>query len=366
MKSQLEVVYRSVDELILNSKNPRLHSKRQIRQIARSIKNFGFNVPVLVDANLNVIAGHGRVLATRELNQKVIPTISIEHLPPEKIRAFLIADNKICENADWDEELLAEHFVELSALDLNFSLDVTGFEVSEIDLMIENKAKSPTAENDPADDLHSIPSGPPVCKPGDIWLLGRHRLLCGNSLDSASYTALLEGELADLVFTDPPYNVRVNGHASGLGRTRHREFAMASGEMGRPEFTDFLSRICLHLRRFSQSGAIHFLCMDWRHASEMLEAGSAIYAELKNICVWVKHNAGMGSFYRSQHEFIFAFKAGKSSHQNNIQLGGAGRHRTNVWSYRAANDFGRPTDEGHLIHMHPTVKPVAMVADAIL
>jgi hypothetical protein len=322
LKSQLEVVYRSVDELTLNSKNPRLHSKRQIRQIARSIKNFGFNVPVLVDANLNVIAGHGRVLATRELNQKVIPTISIEHLPPEKIRAFLIADNKICENADWNEELLAEHFVELSALDLNFSLDVTGFEISQIDLMIENKAKSPTAETDPADDLHSISSGPPICKPGDIWLLGRHRLLCGNSLDSASYTALLKGELADLVFTDPPYNVRINGHASGLGRTRHREFAMASGEIGRAEFTDFLSRICLHLKRFSQSGAIHFLCMDWRHASEMLEAGSAIYAELKNICVWVKHNAGMGSFYRSQHEFIFAFKAGKSSHQNNIQLGG--------------------------------------------
>jgi DNA modification methylase len=366
MKSQLKVVYRSIDDLILNGKNPRLHSERQIRQIARSIKSFGFVVPVLVDANSNVIAGHGRVLATRELKQKVIPTISIEHLSPEELRAFLIADNKICENAGWDEELLAEQFIELSAHNLDFSLDVTGFEIGEIDLMIENKAKSPTAENDPADDLHSIPSGPPICKPGDIWLLGRHRLLCGNSLDSACYKALLEGKLADLVFTDPPYNVRVDGHASGLGKTRHREFAMASGEMGRTEFTDFLSRICLHLKRFSQSGAINFLCMDWRHASEMLEAGSSIYPELKNICVWVKHNAGMGSFYRSQHEFIFAFKVGGASHRNNIQLGRHGRNRTNVWSYRAANDFGRPTDEGYLIHMHPTVKPVAMVADAIL
>jgi ParB-like chromosome segregation protein Spo0J len=163
MKSQLKVVYRSIDDLILNGKNPRLHSERQIRQIARSIKSFGFNVPVLVDANSNVIAGHGRVLATRELKQKVIPTISIEHLSPEELRAFLIADNKICENAGWDEELLAEQFIELSAHNLDFSLDVTGFEIGEIDLMIENKAKSPTAENDPADDLHSIPSGPPIC-----------------------------------------------------------------------------------------------------------------------------------------------------------------------------------------------------------
>jgi len=211
MKSELKSVYRSVDELILNGKNPRLHSKQQIRQIASSIKNFGFNVPVLVDGNSSVIAGHGRVLATRELKQQVIPTISIEHLSPEKIQAFLIADNKICENADWNEDLLAQHFVELSAYGLDFSLDVTGFEIGEIDLMIENKAKLPMADNDPADDLRSVPSGPSVCKPGDTWLLGRHRLLCANSLGSTTYITLLEGKRADLVFTDPPYNVRVDG-----------------------------------------------------------------------------------------------------------------------------------------------------------
>jgi DNA modification methylase len=276
----------------------------------------------------------------------------------------MITDNKLTENSTWSEELLAHHFIELSALDLNFDLDVTGFEVGEIDFMIENQGKSPTA--DTADDLESIPSGPPICKPGDIWLLGRHRVLCGNSLESSSYTALMEGEAANLVFADPPYNVRIDGHASGLGRTKHREFPMASGEMGRAQFIDFLTRICRQLKRFSQPGAINYICMDWRHAAEMLAAGNEIYPELKNICVWVKHNAGMGSFYRSQHEMIFVYKSGRQSHRNNVQLGKHGRHRSNVWSYRAANDFGRPTDEGNLLQLHPTVKPVAMVADAIL
>jgi DNA modification methylase len=363
---QLKVIYHPLDALILNGANPRLHSRRQIRQIARSIETFGFNVPILVDAELKVIAGHGRVLASRELKVAEVPTISIDHLSPEKIRAFTIADNKLTENATWSEEVLANHFIELSAHDLNFDLDVTGFEIGEIDFLIENQGTLATAEKDTADDLHNIPLGPPTCRPGDIWLLGRHRVLCGNSLESSSYTALMEGEAANLVFADPPYNVRIDGHASGLGRTKHREFPMASGEMGRAQFIDFLTRICRQLKRFSQPGAINYICMDWRHAAEMLAAGNEIYPELKNICVWVKHNAGMGSFYRSQHEMIFVYKSGRQSHRNNIQLGKHGRHRTNVWSYRAANDFGRPTDEGNLLQLHPTVKPVAMVADAIL
>jgi DNA modification methylase len=361
----LEVVYRPIDALILDIENPRLHSRRQIRQIARSIETFGFNVPILVSADLKVIAGHGRVLASRELRTKEVPTICIDHLSPEKIRAYAVADNKLTENGAWSGELLANHFRELAALDLDFSLDVTGFEIGEIDLLIESGGQ-PEATEDTADDLQAIPSGPPVCRTGDMWLLGQHRVFCGNSLESASYTALVKGEEADLVFTDPPYNVRIDGHASGLGKTRHREFAMATGEMGRAEFTDFLTRICLQLKRFSRAGAIHYICMDWRHAGELLAAGDEIYPELKNICVWVKHNAGMGSFYRSQHELVFVFKTGARSHLNNIQLGKHGRHRTNVWSYRAANDFGRSTDEGNLLQMHPTVKPVAMVADAIL
>jgi len=199
---QLAVIYRPIDALVLNSANPRLHSRRQIRQIASSIQTFGFLAPILVDRDLKVIAGHGRVLASRELKVAEVPTISIDHLSPEKIRAFMIADNKLTENSTWSEELLAIHFIELSAIDLNFDLDVTGFEVGEIDFMIENQGKSAAA--DTADDLQSIPSGPPICKSGDIWQLGRHRVMCGDSLESASYAALLEGELADVVFTDPP------------------------------------------------------------------------------------------------------------------------------------------------------------------
>jgi DNA modification methylase len=365
MSTQLQVVYRPIDRLILDSSNPRLHSRRQIRQIARSIETFGFNVPILVDSAFKVIAGHGRVLASRDLGALEVPTISIDHLSPDKIRAYMIADNKLTENGAWSEELLANHFMELSALDLDFSLDVTGFEIGEIDLLIEGQAEPEPAKRDPADDVPDA-SGPPICKPGDLWLLGRHRVFCGNSLESASYTTLTNGENADLVFTDPPYNVRIDGHASGLGKTRHREFAMASGEMRGSEFTDFLTGVCLQLKRFSRPGAIHYTCMDWRHSAELLQAGNQIYAELKNICVWVKHNAGMGSFYRSQHELVFVFKTAGRYHRNNIQLGSQGRHRTNVWSYRAANDFGRSTDEGNLLQLHPTVKPVAMVADAIL
>ena len=362
----LKVVYHPLHALILNDANPRLHSRRHIRQIASSIQTFGFNVPVLVDADLKVIAGHGRVLASRELKAAEIPTISVEHLSPEKIRAFMIADNKLTENGAWNEVLLANHFIELSALDLNFDLEVTGFEIGEIDLIIENQGKSRSETVDTVDELQNLPTGPAIAKFGDVWLLGLHRVLCGNSLASTSYAALLEKERADLVFADPPYNVQIGGHASGLGKTKHREFAMASGEMNRADFTDFLTTVCLQLKRSSRPGAINFICMDWRHAGEMLAAGYEIYPELKNICVWAKHNAGMGSFYRSQHELIFVFKTGGRSHRNNVQLGRHGRHRTNVWSYRAAHDFGRPTDEGHLLKMHPTVKPVALVADAIL
>jgi DNA methylase len=169
-----------------------------------------------------------------------------------------------------------------------------------------------------------------------------------------------------MAFCDPPYNVKIDGHASGLGRTHHREFVMASGEMSEAEFASFLTLACAQLARNSLDGSIHFICMDWGHAGELITAGRTAYSELKNVCVWVKHNAGMGSFYRSQHELVFVFKAGRGPHRNNVQLGQFGRHRTNVWSYPGANSFGRATDEGHLLALHPTVKPVRLVADAIL
>ncbi len=363
--ARMTVTYCPVNRLKLDPNNPRIHGPRQIRQIARSIKTFGFNVPVLVDANLKVIAGHGRVMAGKELGLTEVPTIRLEHLTEAQARAFMIADNRLTENSVWDDRLLGEQLKELSLLDLDFSLKVTGFEMGEIDLRIENLNAPPREEDDPADTL-PLNSGSPVSRAGDLWLLGRHRVICASALDPCAYAALMDGEEAAMVFTDPPYNVRIDGHATGLGAIHHREFAMASGEMDAAEFTDFLVRSLSLQARHSIAGAMHFVCIDWRHTGELLAAGREVYSELKNICVWVKHNAGMGSFYRSQHEFVFVFKHGRESHRNNVQLGQYGRHRTNVWGYRGANSFGRGTEEGNLLELHPTVKPVAMIADAVL
>lgn len=362
---RLAVTYRALSELKLDPKNPRRHDRRQIRQIARSIETFDFNVPILVDGQLNVIAGHGRVLAARELGYGEVPTIDLGHLNEAQKRAFMIADNRLTEVSVWNDRLLAESLKYLATLDLDFSIEATGFAMAEIDLRIEGLVGKAEQE-DPADALPDNVAGIPISQLGDLWLLGRHLLLCGNALDQQAYERVMDGKQATLVFADPPYNVKVDGHVSGLGRTRHREFAMASGEMDPNEFTAFLARASSLMTRHSVDGAINFICMDWRHMSELLTAARDIYSELKNICVWVKHNAGMGSFYRSQHELVFVFKHGKGSHRNNVRLGQHGRHRSNVWSYRGANDFGRGNDEGNLARLHPTVKPVMMVQDAIL
>jgi 16S rRNA G966 N2-methylase RsmD len=363
-RSELAVVHRSVSELKLNPRNPRTHTPRQVRQIAKSIKAFGFNVPILIDGDLNVIAGHGRILACRHLGWAAAPTISLGHLTPAQAQAFVIADNRLTENSEWNDRLLAEQLKELSLLDLTFELDVVGFEMAEIDLRIES-LEEPEAAADPADEIPAE-TGPAVSKPGDVWDLGEHRIVCGSALESAVYDVLLENGKAALVFTDPPYNVRVQGHVSGKGAVRHREFAMASGEMTESEFTDFLRKTCEQLAAHSADGAVHYICMDWRHVGELLAAGRDAYSELLNICVWAKHNAGMGSLYRSRHELVFVFKNGDAPHRNNVQLGKFGRNRTNIWQYRGINDFGRETEEGNLLAMHPTVKPVALVADAVL
>jgi DNA modification methylase len=246
---------------------------------------------------------------------------------------------------------------------LEFSLEATGFDVGEIDLRIQGLGDQSTP--DPADVIPAD-SGSPVTQVGDLWELGRHRLICHNALDASAYAQLLDGERAAMVFTDPPYNVPIEGHASGLGKVTHRDFVMASGEMDQAEFTTFLARVCTLLSRNCIDGGIHFICIDWRHVGELLAAGQPAYSELKNICIWVKSNAGMGSFYRSQHELIFVFKQGRAAHRNNVQLGRFGRHRTNVWNYPSIGSFGRSSDEGNLLKLHPTVKPVTLVADAIM
>jgi DNA modification methylase len=362
----LKIIYRRIEELKPNPANPRRHTRRQIRQIGKSLKAFGFIVPVLIDNDGNIIAGHGRVLAAREGGVAEVPTLCLDHLTPEQARAFGIADNRLTEISTWDDRLLAEQLKALSLVGLDFDIEVTGFEMGEIDLRIASLEDLPDQADDPADALPEFPTQPPVSKIGDLWILGRHRLLCGSALDGAAFAALMGEDRAATVITDPPYNVRIDGHASGLGAVHHRPFPMASGEMDRAEFTAFLGKAFRNLAAFSVDGAVHFICMDWRHAEELLAAGRGVYSELKNLCVWVKDNAGMGSLYRSQHELVFVFKHGRLGHRNNVQLGQYGRNRSNIWNYPGANSFARCGEEGNLSALHPTVKPVAMVADAIL
>jgi len=358
-------VYRRIGELKLEPRNPRAHSTRQIRQIARSIETFSFCVPVLVDATLKVIAGHGRVAAARVLGLNEVPTIRLEHLSEAQARAFMIADNRLTENSTWDDHLLAEQLQELSLMELDFSLEATGFEMAEIDLRIEGLSSEPGGD-DPADAIPASHEGTPVSRAGDRWELGPHRIYCGSALDEAAYAALMQGATAAAIIADPPYNVPIDGNVTGLGSLRHREFVMGAGEMSEPEFIAFLSRACMLLARNSTEGAFHYIFIDWRHLGELLAAGRIAYRELKNICVWVKSDAGMGSLYRSQHELILVFKHGRGPHRNNIELGRFGRNRTNVWNYPGANSFGRAGEEGNLLALHPTVKPIAMIADAIM
>jgi DNA modification methylase len=358
----LKVIYLPTTSLKPHPQNPRVHSDKQVLQIAQSIETFGFNVPILVDDRQNIVAGHGRLLTARKLGWKTVPVIKLDHLSDAQYKAFLIADNRLTENASWDDRLLGEQLKVLSELELDFDLEITGFETAEIDVLIDGLET--IGEPDPDDHLPVIETSA-VSASDDLWLLGKHRVLCGDSLILENYDRLLDGASANLVITDPPYNVVIDGHASGLGRTHHREFAMASGEMSSGEFTGFLGKAMALCMLFSQPGSLAYYFMDFRHIEEILAAGRLVYGKPIDLCVWAKNNGGMGSFYRSAHELIFLFKNGDASHCNNVQLGKFGRYRTNVWNYPSANTFSRSGPEGDLLALHPTPKPVALIADAI-
>lgn len=364
IKPHLTVSVRSIASLIPDPKNARVHSEKQLRQIAKSIEAFGFNVPILIESGGRILAGHGRLAACVLLGWKEVPTITLDHLTPDQARAFLVADNRLSDASTWDDRLLAEQLKFLSDADLDFDLDSIGFELPEIDLRIQSLSVDGGEGEEPAVELPSA-DRTPVSVLGDLWVLGRHRLLCGNALDSLAYESLLQGAKADVVFSDPPFNLFVR-NISGNGKIKHREFAMASGEMSRPEFTQFLTDALARMKSHSVDGSIHYICIDWKHVGELLAASEANNAELKNIVVWDKGAAGMGSFYRSQHELVFVLKHGRSGHTNNVQLGRFGRNRTNVWKYPGSNSFARTTDEGNLLALHPTVKPTALVADALM
>ena len=321
-------------------------------------ERFGFLVPIIIDDDDMIAAGHGRWEAAGRLGIEAVPTIRARFLTDADRRAFALAENRIAELSSWDEDLLAN---ELSILfDGGYDLDITGFSTADLDFSLPEEVVKDKAEEIELPDLDVRP----VSCEGDLWRIGPHRLYCGNARSVESYETLLGGDRADMVFSDPPYNVPIDGHVSGLGKHRHREFAEASGELTAAEFTAFLRTIFRNCVRFAANGSIHYHCMDWRHIREMLDAADGVYSGFKQLVVWKKQNAGMGTFYRSQHELLFVFKSGTAKHTNNFRLGQTGRYRTNVWEHAGANSFRKGRDRD--LAAHATIKPTALVADAIL
>jgi len=351
----LVVVEMLITDLLPLNRRARRHRRKQIQQIARSIETFGFLNPVLIDGDNYVIAGFGRVLAAEMLGMLCVPTILISGMTEAQLHAYAIADNKLAENAEWDNEILAIEFQYIHELDIDLDLTITGFETPEIDLIIGEAALE-----DPEPPIPPLIGEAATSRIGDLWVLNEHRLFCGDARQRRSYQALLAGQLAEMIITDPPYNQRI-ASLVGKGATQHREFPMASGEMSKGLFCEFLNDVMELCIAFSADGSLHFLFMDWRGIGVLLAGGERIYTELKNVCVWDKGRGGMGSLYRSQHELVAIFKNGKASHINNMQLGKYGRNRTNVWHYSPAK-LGGEAD----LRLHPTAKPVSMVADAIL
>ena len=349
-----------LSELKSPRRNARTHSNKQIRQIADSILRFGWTYPILADENGQIIAGVGRSKAAEQLGLKSVPVIVMTGLSATEKRALALADNKIAANAGWDRAVLAAELGELANLlpkhDLH--IDITGFEPAEIDALM---AVLVDPEQDPGDDVPEIVSNA-VSRRGEMWLLGRHRLRCGNAKSDSDTRMLMGRERAAMVFTDPPFNVRIKS-VQGRGKIQHREFAEGSSELSPEAFPSFLVDGLSLAAKYSVSGSIHFLCMDWRHLGELLSAGEEVYHGLQNLVVWVKSNAGQGSFYRSQHELIFVFRNGDGPHLNNVELGRHGRNRSNVWNYAGVNSFraGRLDD----LTVHPTVKPIGLGADAM-
>ncbi len=341
-----------IDKLEPSKRNARTHSAKQIEQIARSLEKFGWTNPILIDESTTIIAGHGRWQAAKLLGMARVPVLAIQHLSDDDKRLYAIADNKLAENAGWDDAILKLELGELADLDID--LTITGFSNADLDVILIDDTASITEE------APHLPADLAITRLGDLWNVGEHRLLCGDALDPASYEKLLQGEKADAVFTDPPYNVPIAGHVGGAGKVKHREFAMASGEMSDEAFRGFLKTSCERLKDHTTDRAIAFICMDWRHGADLDAAGRSVFEELKNLIVWDKGVGGMGSLYRSQHELIYVFKTGPGNHTNNVELGRHGRNRTNVWAYAGVQSRRKE------LLLHPTVKPVRLVIDALM
>lgn len=352
-----------ISVLIPAPRNPRRHAKPQIKKLTASVEEFGFINPIIVDEANLILAGHARFQAAKEAGLLFVPIVRVSWFSEDQKRGYRIADNKIAEEATWDFEILAEDLKSLTTPEIAFNIQATGFETGELDVVIGKHAKPP-ATHDEADKQPAVePDRPIITRPDDLWQVGRHRLLCGDAREVDHLAVLLDHEFADMVITDSPYNVKVDGFVCGLGNIKHDEFAMASGELTTEGFRKFLLETTNALVEVTRDGSMHFLFIDWRHIDDLLFAGRQVYSEVKAICVWNKANGGMGSLYRSKHEFIVVFKNGTAPHINNIELGKHGRNRTTVWDCPGVNSFG---NERENLALHPTVKPVRLIEDAIM
>ncbi len=352
--NSLHLVEIELDDLHLPARELRKHPAEQIRKIARSIEQFGWVSPILISAGREVIAGTARVKAARSLGISTAPALQVDHLSEEQIRLYRIADNRLAEEADWNQDALRLEIGELIELDLN--IELTGFETGEIDVLLDfdEPDDEPLATSDAQTE--------PKSQQGDTYRIGDHLLVCGDALAPETW-ALFADRTIDAGFVDSPYNVKIDKNVCGLGGVKHREFVQASGEMSADAFANFLTTVHERLCQSMKAGAVLFSCMDWRSIASLTKAGHAAGLELINMVVWDKMTGGMGSLYLSQHELICVFKKPGGSHRNNVQLGKHGRNRTNVWAYAGMNTGGKERDE--LLALHPTVKPVDLVADAI-
>lgn len=356
------IAYARIDELKEYDRKLRKRAKGAIEALEASIKAFGIVSPILIDQHGTIIAGEAIVEAAKRVGYKEVPTIRIDHLDETEVRFLRITLNKLATNSSWDEIELGAEFGELLEIDTELAYEVTGFSTIEVDNLVHPTAGE--GRDDPDDVVGKLGEpGSEVSRLGDLWDVGDHRVLCASSLVEENLARLMDGQEARMVLTDGPYNVKVAGHVSGLGKNQHREFVEASGNLSESEFIEFQIASTTTLARCCVDGALLYLFMDWRHQWEMLSGLRAAGLSLINMAVWVKSQGGMGSLYRSQHELCYVAKKGTAPHRNNVQLGRFGRNRTNCWFYPGVNSFGTGRDE--LLAMHPTSKNVVMLADTI-
>ncbi len=358
LPSSMQIERRVISSLKGLPKRVRKTEASQLEKVCKSITKLKQSTPVLVDKSGRIINGHIVVQALKELGEEHAWCAVIDHLDEDECNMLHIALNRIAETGDFDLDALGDLMIELG--DLGFELETTGFSLPELDIILTadlNEADQPEAN------LPEVPTEP-VTQLGDLWLLGKHRLLCGDATEQQSYTSVLDGELAKVIFTDLPFNIPIDGFVSGLGKIKHGDFKQGVGEMSAQEFQDFCDKAHSLGTMNLEDGGVFFSCIDWRSVDVIMKAGRDAELRHINTAVWNKGSGGMGSPYRSAHEFVVVFAKGKKLAVNNIELGTHGRDRTNVWNYPGANRPG--SSAGKALAHHPTPKPIEMVRDALL